>query len=274
MLYIGILGFVIALIALVFMECGIQSKIETIETPDKYEQVKGWVTPFKEYGDRDFMITTVEGVPDSAVYLRTLNNDKTDTLGFKIVIDEAALLYVAYDSNRAVNLPRWLESWDNSAAGIYTSDLAANPLELFYKFVEDDTISIGGNRAYPAQDNPSMFVMFIYEIQIPRTDVYKGHTCRILCNPNVEDDFNGYRLWIDKQPITSFGLNQIAYTVYYDQTMAQMEYTVISDSGNYKWNLTAYDFVGNESGLSNTVYIHVVDDKTAPEDPVDVIVIN
>lgn len=104
------------------------------------------------YSDRSTRITALPSFLDPARAIRTANNDTAarDSSFLRFDLLEAADVYVAFDP-RATILPAWLQDWERTGEVIGLDDPSVNHLDLYTKPFPAGPVSLGGNRAQPAE---------------------------------------------------------------------------------------------------------------------------
>jgi hypothetical protein len=105
----------------------------------------GLVSGAGVYTDRDYTFTTVPSSLNKATYIKTANDDKsqTSTTFLRFTTNQNTTVYVAYDI-RATSLPAWLSSWTNAGITLGTTD---TNLRLYSKGFPAGTVTLGGNAA-------------------------------------------------------------------------------------------------------------------------------
>lgn len=115
------------------------------------------------YGDRSFTLTSIPGLLSGALWIKTNNNDKTNTAasGFlSFTVNLPVTVYIGYYS-QATSLPAWLASgWTATGAQIGTTDITLN---VFSKNFPAGNITLGGNSASPASGAGSMYTVTLVQ---------------------------------------------------------------------------------------------------------------
>ncbi|WP_164849873.1 Kelch repeat-containing protein [Mucilaginibacter limnophilus] len=103
------------------------------------------------YTDRGYKITALPSDLVGAEFIKTPNDDKLNTTTnlLTFTLNQSATVYVAYDP-RATTLPAWLSNWKKLTDKIGIDDPKLSSLTLYSKDFSAGKVTIGGNRANPA----------------------------------------------------------------------------------------------------------------------------
>ncbi|NOY78336.1 MAG: T9SS type A sorting domain-containing protein, partial [Calditrichaeota bacterium] len=109
------------------------------------------------YVDRDYKIQSIPRELQSAVWLKTANNDKFSTGSdfLEFTINQQADLFVGYDT-RLKTLPNWLASWDTTQYRIV--DEHADTFQVYHMVHDSGRVVLGGNYG---TDQSNMYLVLL-----------------------------------------------------------------------------------------------------------------
>ena len=109
------------------------------------------------YVDRDYKIQSIPKELQSAVWLKTANNDKFSTGNnfLEFTINQKADLFVGYDA-RLKPLPNWLAGWDTTRYQII--DEHANTFQIYHMVHDSGQVVLGGNYG---TDQSNMYLVLL-----------------------------------------------------------------------------------------------------------------
>ena len=103
------------------------------------------------YTDRDYTLAVVPTVLESAVWIRTMNDEKTarreSLLTFEITRD--VVVYVGFD-RRARHLPEWLRGWEGLGERVYVNGDVMGYFELYRRGFSKGEVALGATSAIGA----------------------------------------------------------------------------------------------------------------------------
>ncbi|MBN2414165.1 T9SS type A sorting domain-containing protein [candidate division KSB1 bacterium] len=114
------------------------------------------------YIDRDAIINNIPVNLTNCIWLKTANDDKSNTSNsfIQLKFEKEATVYIAYD-HRATDYPAWLvNEYSKTPFTIEVSD-KASPLELWEKKVSQGDLVLGGNMASGAVNAKSNYIVLI-----------------------------------------------------------------------------------------------------------------
>jgi hypothetical protein len=111
------------------------------------------------YVDRKFEFTAVPDRYLGREYIRTANDDKSNTAAdyLTLTLAQPATVYVLYDQ-RATQLPAWLSGWSLLPDTIDTHD---GPRRIYSQAFPAGTVTLGGNAMAPMSGARSAYAVVV-----------------------------------------------------------------------------------------------------------------
>ena len=104
--------------------------------------------------DENYTLNAIPSILDNGVWIMTDNastgNNSSSYISF--TTSRAATVYIAYDGG-ATSLPNWMGSFSNTGFTLGTTDSFSPVLNLYSRFYNAGTITLGGNMASGAGAN-------------------------------------------------------------------------------------------------------------------------
>lgn len=116
------------------------------------------------YIDRNYIFTSVPSILQNAQFIRTANDDKTNTSANFLSFDlsKNSMVYVAYDP-RGTTLPSWMSGWTKISDKLGFNDANITAFDLYQKSFAAGHYTLGGNLASPASGAMTNYIVIAKE---------------------------------------------------------------------------------------------------------------
>mgnify|MGYP001565588876 CR=1 FL=1 len=112
------------------------------------------------YTDRTYLVNALPAYLTSQEYVRTANNDRTNSDNNYLVLGLTADATLTAVVNAIDPLPGWLNStWTLRAETVDTTDDAGDPRKIYYKLYDSGTVTLGGKNFPPGSGSESNYIV-------------------------------------------------------------------------------------------------------------------